>query len=96
MRVTKCEVALNTRGNSRLAGFANIELDGCFAVNGMKIIHNTVRDYYFVAMPQRESKEGRWYDVCHPTNQEAREMIEEAVLEEFERVQAREGVGSRQ
>ena len=68
----------------KLKAFVSIVFDHCFMVNDIKIIQG--RDGLFISMPSRKKKNGEFKDVAHPLNNETRRMIEEKVLEEYDRV----------
>jgi stage V sporulation protein G len=73
----------------KLKAFVSVVFDQCFMVNDIKIIQG--KDGLFISMPSRKKKNGEFKDVAHPLNNETRRMIEERVLEEYDRV--REGRG---
>ena len=60
----------------------------CFVVRGLKIIHSANR--FFVAMPARRRSDGTFQDIAHPIHAQARRMIEERVLDEYEKTVAAE------
>jgi stage V sporulation protein G len=68
----------------KLKAFVSIVFDQCFMVNDIKIIQG--RDGLFISMPSRKKKNGEFKDVAHPLNNETRRLIEEKVLEEYDRV----------
>jgi stage V sporulation protein G len=68
----------------KLKAFVSIVFDQSFMVNDIKIIQG--RDGLFISMPSRKKKNGEFKDVAHPLNNETRRMIEEKVLEEYDRV----------
>ena len=69
--------------NEKLKGYATIIFDGCFVVRDLKIIDGNTG--LFVAMPSKKKKDGTYRDTAHPLNTETRDMIEDAVLSEYER-----------
>ena len=69
---------------SRLRAVASITIDECFAVHELRIIEG--KEGLFVAMPSKEVGEGKFKDLAHPINAEAREMIEKIVLEKYEEI----------
>ena len=68
-----------------LLGYANIVINDCFTIKGIRILENE-RTGRFVAMPARRlSREKRAYkDLCHPLNQEVRKELTDAVFEAYE------------
>jgi stage V sporulation protein G len=41
---------------------------------------------YFLFMPGRKMADGAYVDIVHPLNNETRQMIQEKVVEEYERI----------
>ena len=60
-----------------LKAIASLTIDGCIAVHELKVIQT---DHLFVAMPSRKDEAGAYHDIVHPTNENARNLIESAVL----------------
>lgn len=86
MNVTEVKIRRKQEPNGgRVLGFADIVIDGMFKVNGMAIIDGDSGIY--IGMPYRvdENSKIRRKDICHPINEECRLMIEDAVLDEYER-----------
>jgi stage V sporulation protein G len=83
------EVRLTLRHEDRLKAFVSITFDNAFVVRGLKVIEGN--GGLFVAMPSRRRKDGEFRDIAHPINNEARQMIEEAVLSEYHRQLEAEG-----
>ncbi len=82
MQIT--DVSVVPVDENKLRAYVNITIDDCFMVRGLKIIHGS--NGLFVAMPNKKGKNGLFRDVAHPINSETRKMIEDTVLEEYERV----------
>ena len=64
-----------TGGNLKAIAFLTI--DGCIAIHELKVIET---DHLFVAIPSRKDEAGAYHDIVHPTNENARNLIESAVL----------------
>ncbi len=82
MQIT--EVKVFPVEEDKLRAYVTITLDHCFAIRDLKIIRGTAG--YFVSMPSKKRKDGSYKDVAHPINSETRAMIEEKIMEEYERV----------
>ena len=63
--------------NGNLKAIASLTIDGCIAIHELKVIQT---DHLFVAMPSRKDEAGAYHDIVHPTNENARNLIESAVL----------------
>lgn len=83
MQITEVRVSLRQAGNDKLLAFANVTFDNAFAVRGIKIIQGT--NGPFIAMPSRKMADGTFKDVAHPINTETRQMLEKAILAEYDR-----------
>ena len=77
VKITKVE------GNMRVKGIASITIDDSFVVHDIKILET--QNGLYVAMPSRRTPSGQYKDIAHPINTEAREVIQRAVLNEYER-----------
>lgn len=83
MNITKVNVKkVNTE--NRLRAVASIVIDDCFAVNEIKVLES--EKGLFIGMPNWRDKEGKFKDIAHPINAETREMIQTAILSEYERI----------
>jgi stage V sporulation protein G len=67
----------------KLKAYATITFNNCFIVRDLKVISGNKG--YFIAMPSKKRKDGTFRDVAHPLNSETRKMIEDAVLEVYEK-----------
>lgn len=67
-----------------LLGYANIILNNSFMIRGIKILE-TKKHGRFVAMPSRPSRKhkGKFIDLCHPLNQDIRDLITIAILDVY-------------
>ena len=65
----------------RLKALVSITVGGDLAVHDLKVIQGPER--VFVAMPSRRSEDGRYRDILHPITPEARQRLEQAVLEAY-------------
>ena len=67
----------------KLKAYATITFENCFIVRDLKVISGNKG--YFIAMPSKKRKDGTFRDVAHPLNSETRKMIEDSVLEVYNR-----------
>lgn len=68
-------------GHNRLKAIAAITIDDCFVVHELRVIEGD--NGLFIAMPSRQLPEGDFRDIAHPINIETRDMIEKAVISEY-------------
>ena len=82
MNITDIRVYLR-KGDQSLKAFANLTLDGSFAVRNLKIVDG--QKGLFVSMPSRKLPSGKYQDVAHPVTREMRDLIQAQVLEAYRR-----------
>ena len=68
----------------QLKAYVTIILDDCFVIRGLKIIQGPKG--YFLAMPTRKNKNGDYVEIVSTISAEARKMLEEKVLADYERI----------
>ena len=83
MQITEVNVT-PINNEKKLKGFASIVFDNCFIISDIKIIETAKAA--FLSMPSKKAANGKFRDVAHPLNGETRQMIEDRVFEEYERV----------
>ena len=76
-------------GNPKMKGTAYVELDNCFAIENIRIIEKN-DGTLFVAMPSKKRNDGEFHDICHPINEETREMFNKAIIDEYNDVESME------
>lgn len=88
MNLQVTEVRINkTNGETSLKAFASVTLEGAFVVHGVRIIDG--KNGLFVTMPSRKVGD-QFKDVAHPVSKEFKEILDQAVLAEFEKTAAPE------
>lgn len=85
MKVTSVKVKKIEKENSRMKGIAEILLDDMIAIHDIRIISGD--NGLFVAMPSRKTPTGDYRDIVHPISQEARDIIEKAIVEEYNKAE---------
>ncbi|TCS80167.1 septation regulator SpoVG [Tepidibacillus fermentans] len=73
---------VNTEG--RMRAIASITIDNEFVVHDIRVIDGN--NGLFVAMPSKRTPDGEFRDIAHPISSATREKIQQAVLQEYERV----------
>lgn len=76
--------AIKTEDNYKVKGIASITIDDSFVVHDIKIIET--QSGLYVAMPSRRMPSGEFKDIAHPINAETRELIQKAILSEYEKI----------
>jgi stage V sporulation protein G len=83
MEITEVKV-FPAKDNNRLKAYATVVFDNCFIVRDLKVIEG--HKGLFVSMPSRKRKDGSFRDIVHPLNADTRCMIEERIIEEYNKV----------
>ena len=71
---------------TRLKALVSVTLEQELAIHDIKVIQGPQR--LFVAMPSRKDENGMFRDIIHPITKEARDQLEEAVLQAYEEQKA--------
>ena len=83
MKITDIRVRkINTEGSMKAV--VSVTFDDEFVVHDIKVIEG--QDKLFVAMPSRKTPEGEFKDIAHPINAQAREAIQNAIIEKYNEV----------
>jgi stage V sporulation protein G len=82
------EVRISLRDDDKLKAFASMTFNDSFVVRGLKIIEGT--NGMFVAMPSRKKPDGSYQDVAHPINNDTRKLIEDRILDEYQKERAKQ------
>ncbi|NLC52817.1 MAG: septation regulator SpoVG [Firmicutes bacterium] len=70
---------------SKMKAIASITFDDAFVVREIRVIEG--QNGLFVAMPSRKPPTGEFKDIAHPINADARQLIQNAILEEYEKAE---------
>jgi len=66
----------------RMKAIVSITFDDQFVIHDVRVIEGN--NGLFVAMPSKKTPSGEFKDIAHPINTEARNYIEEAVIEAYQ------------
>ncbi|MFW6035378.1 MAG: septation regulator SpoVG [Halothermotrichaceae bacterium] len=80
MEITEVRVFLTSQTGPTKA-FASVTFDDCFVVKDMRIVDG--KKGLFISMPSRKDKNGEFRDICHPINNDMRNLIHDTVIEKF-------------
>ena len=67
----------------RLRAVVSITIDHMLAVHDIKVVQGDER--LFVAMPSRKDENGVFRDIVHPILPESRRMIEDSILDAYQK-----------
>ena len=80
MKITDVRLK-KVNSETRMKAVASVTFDDEFVVHDIKVIESA--DGLFIAMPSRKDANGTFKDIAHPINAEAREKIQDAILEAY-------------
>lgn len=86
MKITSVKVKKIEEKNSRLVGVATAVIDKVFIIEDIKIIKGDEK--LFLAMPSQKMPDGSYKDIAHPLNADCRKLFEDAILTEYENMEA--------
>ena len=66
---------------NKVCAIASIVIDDSLVIHDLRVVNGDKG--LFVAMPSRKLPNGDFRDICHPINTEARNSIQQAVLDQF-------------
>lgn len=81
MEITDIRIRI-VGASGKLRAVASVTFDDMFVVHDMKIIEGI--GGMFIAMPSRRTPSGSFKDIAHPTNAQARAMIQDSVLAAYQ------------
>lgn len=83
MKVTRVKIF---EGRGSILANMNITLDGCLAINGIKVVEG--KKGRFISFPQTsyEDKDGntQYRDIVFPCTKEAREALDKVLMKKYE------------
>ena len=69
----------------KLKGIASITIDNEFVIHDIKVTDGDKG--LFIAMPSKKSVDGEYRDIAHPINSGVRSMMQEKILNAYEKSQ---------
>ncbi len=72
----------------KMKAIVSVTFDNEFVVHDIKVIEG--QNGLFIAMPSRKTPDGEFKDIAHPINTSARERIQSAILEAYEKAKVEE------
>jgi stage V sporulation protein G len=70
----------------RMKAIVSVTVDDAFVIHDVKVVEG--QSGLFVAMPSRKMPDGDYRDIAHPINSEARSIMQQHVLEAYDRALA--------
>ncbi len=84
MQITDVKVK-RVESENRMKAIASVTFDNAFVVHDIKVIVPTDKPT-FIAMPSKRTPKGEWRDIANPINSETRQMIQDAILNEYNKM----------
>ena len=84
------EVRINLNKGGKVKAFAQVIFDSCFLLGDIRVLEGKEGTVY-VAMPSRRLRNGSFRDIAHPLNTDTRKRLDEAILSEYQKVEAERG-----
>ena len=90
MEITDIKI-FKIKPRSAWLGYANVIFNNSFIIRGINILENE-RNGRFVAMPSRRLRQEKraYRDLCHPLNQETRELLTKEIFEAYDALEEKE------
>ena len=82
MEITYVKIIPVNKGD--LKAYAIVIVDRSFVIRDVKVIRGP--NGYFVGMPYRKQANGGFFEIVSPITGKARKLLQERVLDEYERV----------
>ena len=82
MQVTDVRVR-RVEKEGKMKAIVSITLDDEFVVHDIKVIQG--EKGLFIAMPSKKATDGEYRDIAHPINSSSRELIQNTILEAYDK-----------
>lgn len=82
MRITDVRVRKLSK-EGKMKAIVSITLDDEFVIHDIKVIEG--EKGLFIAMPSKKAADGEFRDIAHPINSETREMVQNVIMEEYQK-----------
>ena len=82
MQITDVRVRKITK-EGKMKAIVSITLDDVFVVHDIKVIEG--EKGLFIAMPSKKAADGEYRDIAHPINSSTRDVIQNIILEAYDK-----------
>ena len=90
MQITDVRVRKVSK-EGKMRAFVSITIDNEFAVHDIKVIEG--ERGLFIAMPSKKSTDGEYRDIAHPINSDMRKVLQDTILEAYDKAAAEDSEG---
>ncbi len=89
MEITDIRIR-KVNADGKLKAYVTVTFDESFVVHNVKVIEG--ENGIFIAMPSRRTKNGEYKDIAHPINTDFRGVLQNRILDEYNKLDAAEKV----
>lgn len=82
MQITDIRVRVVSK-ESKMKAVVSVTFDDAFVVHDIKVIESDKG--LFIAMPSKKTPDGEYRDVAHPIHGEMRSMLQDAILDSYQK-----------
>ncbi len=82
MKITDVRVRKVAK-QGKMRAVVSVTFDNEFVVHDIKVIEG--ERGLFIAMPSKKSSDGEYRDIAHPINSDMRKVLQDTILEAFEK-----------
>lgn len=86
MKITKVQVLINRNKESKVKAFCTVTFDDELVVTNIVIMQHESEGYYFVNFPKKLLKNKLSVKLVYPANKTFDRYVEDAVIDEYERL----------
>lgn len=83
MKITDIRVRC-VESDNKMKAVVSITLDDEIVIHDIKVIEG--EKGLFIAMPSKKTADGEYRDIAHPIRSETRTMLQQAILDEYNKV----------
>ena len=82
MQIT--EITIHPTNEDLVKAYVSIVFDNCLMVGEIRVMQGPTG--LFLSFPTKKLRDGTYWDIAFPVNAETRNMIEQAILAQYEKV----------
>ena len=83
MEITSITVRKLEKEDSKIKGISTVIINDSIAIHGIRIVEG--EKGLFIAMPSRKTTSDEWVDIVHPIKKETRELLHNAIINEYQK-----------
>jgi stage V sporulation protein G len=84
MNMEIAEITIRASNENLVRAYVDIVFDNCFMIEEIKVIQGATG--LFLSFPTKKLRDGTYWDIAFPVNAETRNMIQQAILAEYDKV----------